>query len=232
VDDGHGDFYTEAFPIFRSFEIPVTVYLTTGFLNGDWLWFDYVNRCFAIAQADRFEDQHLDTPARRAQAAYKFTEGLKCVSNSERLTLVAGLALRLSAPVESCPTAAYAPLRWEQVRAMRDHHIEFGAHTVTHPILANVNTETGMLREIGDSKAEIERQLGDRVRHFCYPNGKRADISSDVINAVRDCGFETSVTTESGLNTSTADLLLLKRMGVDPDVDPLFFKQQAAVLRP
>src|SRR5579871_2081471 len=41
VDDGYRDFLTVAAPIFRAHELPVTVYLISGFIDGQlWPWWD------------------------------------------------------------------------------------------------------------------------------------------------------------------------------------------------
>ena len=66
------------------------------------------------------------------------------------------------------------------------------------------------------------------VRHFCYPNGLRRDISLEAAEAVRQAGYETAVTTEVGMNLRHTGLLRLRRIGVDPTYEPRYFEQCAA----
>jgi Polysaccharide deacetylase len=48
IDDGHRDFHQIAWPVFTAYGIPVTVYLVTGFLDGElWLWTDQVRYAFS-----------------------------------------------------------------------------------------------------------------------------------------------------------------------------------------
>ena len=50
VDDGYADFATLAAPVFAEFDCPVTVFLATGFLDGElWLWWDRVRCSFKRA---------------------------------------------------------------------------------------------------------------------------------------------------------------------------------------
>src|SRR5690348_4551652 len=43
VDDGYGDFARVAAPVFSEFECPVTVFITTGFVDGGfWMWWDKI----------------------------------------------------------------------------------------------------------------------------------------------------------------------------------------------
>src|SRR5690606_10758740 len=50
-------------------------------------------------------------------------------------------------------------------------------------------------REIRDSKAEIERQIGSCVRSFCYPNGTSKDYNERIKQLVRECGYENATVT-------------------------------------
>src|SRR5882724_2515947 len=43
VDDGNRDFLLNGYPIFHAHKIPVSVFLVSGFLDGQmWLWWDQV----------------------------------------------------------------------------------------------------------------------------------------------------------------------------------------------
>jgi hypothetical protein len=69
--------------------------------------------------------------------------------------------------------------------------------------------------------------------HFqkCKCRGSRHDISTEAVDAVRKAGYQTAVTTETGLNTPGADPFQLRRIGVDPTFGPHYFAQCAAVFR-
>src|SRR4030095_6357518 len=53
VDDGYRDFLLYAYPVFRKFEIPCTVYLVSDFLDGKlWLWWNQLEYAFRNSRRD------------------------------------------------------------------------------------------------------------------------------------------------------------------------------------
>jgi peptidoglycan/xylan/chitin deacetylase (PgdA/CDA1 family) len=60
------------------------------------------------------------------------------------------------------------PLDWREVKEMQAQGVEFGSHTLTHPMLSQVSHEVAR-REILRSKQELEDRLGARIAFFCYP---------------------------------------------------------------
>jgi peptidoglycan/xylan/chitin deacetylase (PgdA/CDA1 family) len=84
------------------------------------------------------------------------------------------------------------------VRALIAARWEIGAHTFTHPDLRGLDA-AALEREIGGSRAEIQRRFGIRVDFFCYPAGR---YDERVITAVRRAGFVGATTTIEGFATA------------------------------
>ena len=84
---------------------------------------------------------------------------------------------------------------------------EIGAHTMTHPRLTTL-PEKEARAEIFDCKKALEDQFGLPIRHFCYPYG---DCNDQVRDWVGEAGYESAVTTRSGVNGPGEDPLLLRR---------------------
>jgi peptidoglycan/xylan/chitin deacetylase (PgdA/CDA1 family) len=124
--------------------------------------------------------------------------------------------------------AEFAAISWDEARSLRKQGIEFGAHTRTHPILSRLETQEELTDEIVSGKERIERELGEPVMHFSYPNGGPADFNDTVLKAVRSAGFTTSVTTMRGLNAPGCDPFLLKRIPVDPVTPQRYFAELVA----
>ena len=240
VDDGYRDFIEVAFPVFSRHRIPVTVFLVTDFLDRKlWLWPDVIKYAFEHTTHTRAEIEisngrlslPLDSADARLSAARLAIEEAKTLANRDRLLLVDSLAERLQ--IELPPEAPdhYQPLCWDEVRSLARSGVEFGAHTRTHSILSKMSDAQELQDEVAGSKKRIEAELNVPVFHFCYPNGRAADIGDAAVAAVREAHFRTAVTTEGGVNSTCSDRFLLRRIGVEPDFPELYFRQCVAGFR-
>ncbi len=116
------------------------------------------------------------------------------------------------------------PLDWAQVREMHAHGVEFGSHTLSHPMLSEVSLEEAR-RELVDSRRVIEDRLGMPAGLFCYPRG---DYSEPVKQAVREAGYLAACSTRPGLNGRRPDLFALRRTYVSRhDTTEEFVKRAA-----
>lgn len=88
-------------------------------------------------------------------------------------------------------------MNWDQVREMHRNGIDFGGHTINHPILTRVAPEVARAEIVG-SKTQIESQLGETIISFAYPNGMRSDVNSEIEKITADSGFKTAFTLQNG----------------------------------
>jgi len=107
---------------------------------------------------------------------------------------------------------------------MQAQGIEFGSHTITHPMLSRIPPEAAR-REIGDSKRMLEDRLGIEVPYFCYPRG---DLSDAVKRIVRDEGYRAACSTLPGLNDRRTDLFELRRTYISRRDSPSEFAKKMA----
>jgi peptidoglycan/xylan/chitin deacetylase (PgdA/CDA1 family) len=89
--------------------------------------------------------------------------------------------------------------------------MSIGAHTVTHPILANLDDNTAR-GEILESKVYLERLLREPVNLFAYPNGKPTrDYTATHVDMIQNLGFEAAVSTAAGVAHLGCDLFQIPR---------------------
>jgi peptidoglycan/xylan/chitin deacetylase (PgdA/CDA1 family) len=234
VDDGYRDFYTRAFPVLQRYGLPATVFLVTGFVDGlSWLWRDRVeyavDRTPAASLDCELARAPLRTAAERRAASRRLIAALKTQPDAARRAFLVELPARLSVEIPPRPPAEYEPLRWEDIREMSRHGIEFGAHTLTHPILPRVESRDLLYREIAEPKLRIEAELGQPAEAFGYPNG---NWDQRCLDAVKQAGYRCAVTTRWGRNLHPASLFLLERTPAGFTWPDYFFQEVVAYGHP
>ena len=71
------------------------------------------------------------------------------------------------------------------LRSLAADAFEVGAHTVTHPILTQID-RSQLDFEVGHCKQQLQQALGQEVTSFCYPRGR---FNASVAAAVRKAGY-------------------------------------------
>ena len=218
-DDGYLGNFIGAWPALRSESVSASIFLTTGFLDGQELWFDLARRCLDAA---RISPSSLSEQAREAleklfggwplnRDSEILIQRLKYLSPSDRNAFVEKLAL---SPLELAKRAQ--PLTWDHVREMQKGGIEFGGHTVTHPILSLLSEEE-QESEIRVSRQRIQEETRILPMTFAYPNGSRRDYSDETVSILSRAGLEAACTTRTGSNQPPCDSLELRRIGIGSD---------------
>ena len=223
IDDGYRDAYEIAFPILRKHRAPAMVFVVTEFVEGTtWLWTDKSRHLTALAAPQAFEIEiegyklrmELNGVASRARAACAVNAALKSLSEEARDATLERLAFDLRVKPPERPPVEYGAINWQQAREMADAGVEFGSHTLTHPILTSLSDDR-LREEVGQSRDRIQNGLGRKVETFCYPNG---DYDPRARLEVARAGYLCAVTTEVGLNNERDDLLALRRIHGEYDL--------------
>jgi peptidoglycan/xylan/chitin deacetylase (PgdA/CDA1 family) len=195
-DDGWKDNYTRAYPWIRDCGVPATIFLTTGLIGGeDTFW---VERLIE-AWRDPVSRQRLQLYAADRLATGEIVPGVdyiieyfKRMPSAQRDQVLSPL---LSDGSQTRRTdSADRMLSWDEVTEMSQGGIEFGAHTVTHPLLP-YEDEATIEREVREAKVTLEEKLKKRVRAFAYPNG---DWNPRARESVAAAGYECAFTTQQG----------------------------------
>jgi peptidoglycan/xylan/chitin deacetylase (PgdA/CDA1 family) len=117
-------------------------------------------------------------------------------------------------------------LTWPEVREMRRAGFAFGSHTVNHPELEHLS-EKEIERELRDSRAEIEQQLGEPATTFAYPyafpQGNRPFVQT-FRDLLIQAGYLCCVTTELGRVKAGDDPYRMKRLPANSCDDPDLFR--------
>jgi peptidoglycan/xylan/chitin deacetylase (PgdA/CDA1 family) len=230
-DDGYRDNYTNAFPVLKEFHLPATIFLTTGHIGEARLfWWDRV--AYLIKHTSRqsvvFADLSsapfdLSSARARRQSIARVLWWLKQVQEETRNRFLDSLSSELDVELPG-GVAEEMHLSWDEVKEMARSGIEFGSHTVTHPILSHVG-ESQLQREISESKQAIEEHLGREVMAFAYPAGRRTRFNDNVQSIVARCGYRYAVSYDEGAAIEGAcDRLALPRIHIESDISLRLFR--------
>lgn len=224
IDDGYRDVYDIAFPLLKKYKVPATLYAITDFVDGKiWLWTDLMRYLLLTSEAGFFSYEHpngelveseLEDDLQKLEVAGRVNSILKKLPEKEKDFRIREIAESLEVEIPEKPTADFAPINWQQAREMDKSWVDIESHTVTHPILPNVD-ETQLEFELIHSKERLEKILEREVNHFCYPNGS---LNEEVREATIKAGYKSATTTKYGFNNGRSDMFLLKRIDANPSI--------------
>ena len=186
LDDGFASTVLAA-EICTDLDIPLTVFVLSGTLEGYVPWF--VLRTAAVASHGgtvSFRGQRYDTrDIDRAVALHNvLKEHVYAVpSESQRQVLFELLdECRMSIP--ALPEK-FRFLNEKELLGLADAGVEIGCHGRTHCTLPG-ETKAVLDREIADSRSALEAVVGRPVCFFSYPDGSHDEIAR---RRVESCGF-------------------------------------------
>ena len=104
--------------------------------------------------------------------------------------------------------AAFETMDWAALRAAASGGAEIGSHTVSHPHLTRL-PDAELDRELRESRAELEDELGAPCRYLAYPYGEEDDR---VRAAARRAGYDAAFAVDPGRGRS--DRFGLPRLAV------------------
>jgi peptidoglycan/xylan/chitin deacetylase (PgdA/CDA1 family) len=200
VDDGHAGFARIAAPIFAEYDCPVTLFVPTGFLDGQlWLWWDRTaylfsnTRCYSLIfqLGSERHSYRWSTPWERDVVRRDVADRLEGVDAPEREAAIADLSEQLNVELPATPPPASAPISWDDVRRTAKLGVTFGPHSVTHPILP-LATDEVCNWEIQESYRRLRQETDACVPVFCYPAGKAGRREFE---AAQRAGLRAAVTT-------------------------------------
>nr|USU31832.1 polysaccharide deacetylase family protein [Methylobacterium sp. OTU13CASTA1] len=200
-DDGYRDNVEHAAPVLRRHGAPWTLFVTSDFAGGRGrLWWLELERAIGRLRRVRLPGTQIDLPAgsdAEKRAAFEVVyRHLRAGPEGHLLAEIAGLCEQ--AGIAAGTLARELCLSWDELRGLgRDPTVTFGAHTISHPMLAKHDAAT-LRREVEAGREDLARELGRPVRHLSYPVGDPSSAGQREFALARQLGFSTAVTTRPG----------------------------------
>jgi peptidoglycan/xylan/chitin deacetylase (PgdA/CDA1 family) len=203
LDDGYSDNLHVAKPLLERYEVPATVFITSGHLGREF-WWDQLDRILPTSEslpeqfslniggtvhrleADLRGRHRLGNSAAawRQRSLMWLYELLQPLAEGERQQVMERIQLWRDAPTHNVPDRNLLSPD-EVLKLGQGTLVEIGAHTVSHPDLAKLPV-LQQESEIRQSKSYLEELLNRPVNSFAYPHGSLSDAT---VTAVRDAGY-------------------------------------------
>jgi peptidoglycan/xylan/chitin deacetylase (PgdA/CDA1 family) len=218
-DDGFRNNLTVAAPIMERLGIPAIIHITTGHIGReDLLWPQELDERI-ISWKHAWLPMPQDQPDTRLPADQEGRWSLvdqirdlcKRLPQCDRIHYLHRLRDAQLSPLEDWRRELYGFLSWDEVRELDRRGIAIGSHTVTHPILASLARHE-LIRELHDSKAQIESELNKPCPWIAYPNGGVADFSPTVVAEAREAGYKIAFTLTEMRNARSLDAMTISRI--------------------
>ena len=102
----------------------------------------------------------------------------------------------------------------EQLVSLKDHPLlTVGSHSVSHPKLADLRNDA-CVRELRQSKSDLERILGQQITEFSFPHG---ECDARLIQLAKAAGYKRVFTIQPAMALRSASEFVTGRVAVDPD---------------
>lgn len=198
-DDGYSDVYKYAYPILKKYNVPLNLYLTTGFPdNKAVLWWYLVEELIRDKSEIRieFKEENIrincKTPDEK-QEVFIFFRNLILNNYHDYLNILENIFSKNGINIYN-KSKDFA-LSWEEIIEMSKNPLVcIGAHTVNHPIF-NKLTKDEIVDEIMNSKTIIEKHICKEVQHFAYPFGGKDEVGEREFKILKELPFKTCTTT-------------------------------------
>lgn len=224
MDDGFYDQIQYAVPLFIEYEAPVTLFLATDMMDGDYWSWDYqleyaIHRTCENSFSTEIDGDllhfSLKTRELRKLCVRQLRYHLKQLSHPLAISCTFQLAKQLSVSIPDKAPEPYQPITWDQVRQYESNIVEFGPHTKTHCILSKLS-EADATDEIAGSWQRLSKEVSNPVPVFCYPTGRQGlDFGDREQSIVKKLGLQGGLSADPGFveirNPSSRNCFALKR---------------------
>ena len=211
-DDAYECVEKNVFPLVKSRNIPVTLFVPTAFpdCSQNVFWWDRV--FYAIYKTEQRQIElngrsySLNSKTDRLRAFRLARAAIKSQSYQEATDQIEKICDSMG--TEPCPSFV---MGWSALRKLANNGIQLAPHSHTHPMLNRMTLDEA-IQEVITSKQVLTEQIGDAVPCFAYPSG---GVTAELANGVREAGFELAFSTARGINSMNhTDKMMLRRINV------------------
>jgi peptidoglycan/xylan/chitin deacetylase (PgdA/CDA1 family) len=181
IDDGYCDQATIATAFLRN-DCPVTVFLVSGFMDGDlWPWDERL--AYAVLNTTRSRVElatlqrrfELQTPEYKNAAVQILQNACKSLPWTQVGAVLEELWLQTGVLPPKAPLAVDRAIGWQDARALEREGVDFAPHSVTHRVASQLPAEESDY-EIVHSVERLKAELVRPLPVYAWPTGRSEDF--------------------------------------------------------
>lgn len=200
LDDGYEDNYEIAYPIFKKYNVPFAVYITTSFPEKKAILWWYILEDLIIENSEivlfddskyicKTEEEKIDTFLKIREIIISF----KQENFLEKLN-----ELFVNYKIDWFLKCDELAMSWDEIKKLsEDEIVTIAGHTKNHYAL-NRLIKDGVIKEIVEANELIESKINKKIEHFAYPFGSRNEIGQREFDIIKSLNFKTVTTTRKG----------------------------------
>jgi peptidoglycan/xylan/chitin deacetylase (PgdA/CDA1 family) len=185
-DDGYVDNYLYAYPVFKKYNVPFTIYVATNLPDSKAVLWWYLLEDIIVSKAmvrlevgGREMTFKTETIKEKEVAFNKIRSWFALADEKNLPALLHSLFRGMEDAIEE--KTREVSLTWKQIYDLsQDSLVTIGSHTVNHLPLNSLSSEKSSY-EILESKAILESRIQKEVRHFCYPLGSHGKKEIEIL---------------------------------------------------
>lgn len=217
-DDGTYDFYKQAYPLLKKYEVPVTVYQTTYYSENPMpvfnlicsymLWKKRSQILQPMPELGLAQPMVLNTHQGRHMVVRSLVERSERdnLSGREKNEIARRLAQALGIDYAELTRKRILQLmNSQEVAQIAQEGVDVQLHTHRHRTPEN---EASFRREIDDNRQRIQSMIGQRPTHFCYPSGV---YRQEFVSWLKQEGVKSATTCDVGFAKPGDNPFLLSR---------------------
>ena len=204
LDDGYRDNFQYAWPIFRKYSCPFTVFVAPAIADGTCeLWWKALE--ILISDADEIDvmlkgvrySGSIKTDALKQIMYDRIYWPLRMCPEDEQRDWIRDVSAAHSIDLNAlCRAQA---MTWDEIRKMNNDPLcSIGAHTVNHCAMKKLEAEAA-LDEAVMSRDRIAAEIGQVPQTFAFPYGDETSAGPRDFELIKAAGFKAAVTTRKGM---------------------------------
>ena len=199
LDDGYKDNFEIAYPVFKKYNVPFTIYITTSFPNKSALLWWYVLEDLIIENEELIVGNEKYKSKTYEDKNRVFMQIREKILKFDQKNLLDELnRLFQNYKIDWFSKNNKLCMSWEEIIDLsKDDLCIIGGHTENHYAF-NKLTEDEIVNEITQANKEIEEKIGKKIEHFAYPFGSRNEVGEKELKIVKKLNFKTVTTTRNG----------------------------------